>query len=107
VTVRDGVGWWESSDGTDWSQRDASAGSDVTWDGTTFVPRPEHDRGRGIRLRSGWPDQIQRADDRDGASFVTVATLEETPTHFAFGWAPAADYAPDRVPSALADCLGL
>lgn len=107
VTGRDGVGWWESTDGTGWIQRDAAAGTDVAWDGTTFVPRPDYDHARGVRLRSGWPDQIQRADDADGASYTTVATLDETPLHFAFGWAPAADYAPGRVPSALATCLGM
>ncbi len=107
VTGRDGVGWWSSSDGTGWTQLDAAGGTDVIFDGTDFVARPDFDRGRGIRLQSGWPDQIRRAEDVDGASYTTVATLEESPTHFAFGYAPAADYAPGVVPAPLATCLGL
>jgi hypothetical protein len=100
-------GWWSSSDGAAWTQLDAAAGTDVIFDGTDFVARPDFDRGRGIRLQSGWPDQIRRAEDVDGASYTTVATLEESPTHFAFGYAPAADYAAGVVPAPLATCLGL
>lgn len=107
VTGRDSVGWWASADGTGWTQLDPSGDANVLFDGTDFVNRPDYDRGRGVRLQSGWPDQIRRADDVDGASYSTVATVEETPMHFAFGFAPAADYAPGVVPADLARCLGL
>lgn len=107
VTARDGVGWFSSTDGASWTELDGAAGTGVVFDGTDFVAPPDYDSGRGVRLASGWPDQIRRADDVDGASFTTVATVDETPLHFAFGWAPAADYEDGVVPSALADCLGL
>ncbi|AKF04959.1 hypothetical protein DB32_002108 [Sandaracinus amylolyticus] len=107
VTARDGVGWWSSADGRGWTQLDASGGTEVVFDGARFVARPGYDRGHGVRLRGGWPDRIERAEDRDGAAFTTVAMLDESPTRFAFGVAPAADYERERLPAALADCLGL
>ncbi|UJR82417.1 hypothetical protein [Sandaracinus amylolyticus] len=107
VTARDGVGWWSSADGTGWTQLDAGGGTEVVFDGTRFVARPGYDRGHGVRLRNGWPDRIERAEDRDGAAFAAVATVEESPTRFAFGVAPAADYQRERLPASLADCLGL
>jgi hypothetical protein len=106
VTGRDSVGWWQSTDGSAWTQRDATAGSEVIFEGGSFRARPDYDRGRGIRLQSGWPNKIRRAMDADGASYVEVATLDESPTHFAFGDAPAADYASGVLPPALATCLG-
>ena len=107
VTARDSVGWWSSADGTGWTQLDATAGTGVRFENGMFVAPPDYDHGRGIRLSNGWPHDIRRSDDVDGATFTRVATLDETPLHFAFGEAPAADYAPGRVPSALASCLGL
>ncbi len=107
VTGRDSVGWWSSADGAAWTQLDAAAGSAVVFDDGAFVARPDYDRGRGVRLRSAWPRDIERADDREGASYARVHTARESPTRFAFGWGPAAHFARGRLPDALADCLGV
>jgi hypothetical protein len=107
VTSRDNVGWWQSADGTSWTQRDAARRAQVLFDGADFVDRPAYDRGRGIRLRAGSMGQIQRAEDRDPAMWSTVSTAPESVTHFAFGFAPSADFAPSRLPAALRMCLGL
>lgn len=106
VTARDGVGWWESTDGATWTQRDAAGGTEVAWNGSAFVARPDYDEARGIRLQGGWPNHIRRSDD-GGASYANVADVDDVVTRFAFGTAPASDYAPGQVPSDLATCLGL
>lgn len=106
VTARDSVGWWESTDGTGWTQRDAAGGTEVRFDGASFVARPDYDEGRGIRLQGGWPNHIRRSDD-GGASYADVADVDDAVTRFAFGTAPAEDYALGRVPTDLATCLGL
>ncbi len=106
VTARDSVGWWESTDGTGWTQRDASGGTEVRFDGVGFVARPDYDEGRGVRLQGGWPNHIRRSDD-GGVSYVNVADVDDAVTRFAFGTAPADDYVSGRVPTDLAACLGI
>lgn len=107
VTGRDAVGWWSSADGTAWTQIDPAGDPALVADEGVIIERPGYDRGHGVRLRGGWPDQIQRAEDREGAPFVNVHTSSESVTRFAFGEVPAADFVRGRVPVALADCLGL
>ncbi|MGE0788965.1 MAG: hypothetical protein AB7S26_25055 [Sandaracinaceae bacterium] len=108
VTGRDMVGWWSSTDGTGWTQIDPDNDPSLVFDGTDFIERPGYDQGHGIRLRTQWPDEIERATDMDGAPFTLVYTSPtETPTRFAFGDAPAGDFVRGRVPDPLADCLGL
>ncbi|MCB9632631.1 MAG: hypothetical protein H6721_10915 [Sandaracinus sp.] len=106
VTGRDSVGWWSSADGTGWTQIDPDNDPALVFDGTV-IERPGYDRGHGIRLRGGWPNRIERAEDREGATWETVYTAPENPTRFAFGEVPEADFTRGRVPDALADCLGL
>jgi hypothetical protein len=43
---------------------------------------------------------------RNHTRWSTVSTAPERVTHFAFGFAPSADYAPSRLPAALRMCLG-
>lgn len=102
VTARDGVGWWSSADGTSWTELDGSRGTGVAFDGTDFVEPPDYDEARGVRLRGSFPDGIERST---GGSFERVAGVTDAITHFAFGYAPAADFV--RAPTELATCLGL
>ena len=107
VASRDGMGWWSSTDGTVWTQFDAAQTTGVVFDDGKFIADPGYRRARGTRLRAGGGG-IQRADDRDGAEYTTVATVQDGVADIAFGLAPAADYAPGKVtPPALASCLGL
>jgi hypothetical protein len=107
VASRDNSGWWSSTDGSRWTQYDAGQKKGVVFDGGEFIPDPGYRHGDGVRLRST-NKQIQRAEDRDGAPYTTVATLQDMIADFAFGEAPVEDYAAGEVtPPALADCLGL
>jgi hypothetical protein len=105
VTARDDVGWFQSSDGTAWTQMDASAGTSVVFDGADFVEHPGFDAQGDTRLRGAWPDAIERAVG-DGP-FETVATVQDSVTRIAFGQAPTGSIAAARIPDDLAACLGL
>ncbi|MEZ4458527.1 MAG: hypothetical protein R3E66_02135 [bacterium] len=107
VTNRDNAGWWESTDGTNWTAIADSPNEKVLFNGTDFVVRPDYNAGRGIRLSGGWPDKILRSADADGAQSTVVATLDETPLNFAFGEANKSDYERANLPAALAQCLGV
>jgi hypothetical protein len=107
VASRDGSGWWSSTDGSAWQPFDTSQRGGVVFDGGQFIADPGYRHGSGIRVRAG-NKTIERADDRDGAQYVTVATLQDSIADFAFGDVPAEDYAPGNVMrQELAACLGL
>jgi hypothetical protein len=106
VASRDNSGWWSSTDGSTWQPFDTSQHGGVVFDAGQFIPDPGYRHGGGIRVRAT-NKTIERAEDRDGAPYVTVATLQDSIADFAFGDLPAADYAPGKVtPPALAECLG-
>jgi hypothetical protein len=108
VASRDSGGWWSSTDGSTWQPFDSNQHGGVVFDGGQFIPDPGYRRGQGIRLRVNFAQKsIERAEDRDGAPFATVATLQDVMSDFAFGDAPAEDFAPGKVmPAELAMCLG-
>lgn len=107
VTGRDNVGWWQSSDGTGWTQRDPNAGTEVIFDGQDFVARPGYDCDGELCLR-GNGNEIQRSTN-GGANFSPVASLPDSSAgRFAFGRAPEADFAAAAaIPSDIRACLGL
>ena len=106
VTGRDNVGWWESADGQQWTQRDAAGDSRVVFDGADFVAHPGYDEGPGgVRLRGGWPDAIERAVGDE--NFETVATAADGVTRFAFGRTSQASLDAAVVDAEVATCLGL
>jgi hypothetical protein len=108
VASRDSGGWWSSTDGSTWQAFDTSQHGGVVFDDGRFMPDPGYRRGHGIRLRATFQDKsIERAEDRDDAPYTKVATLQDVISDFAFGDAPAEDFAPGKVmPVELADCLG-
>jgi hypothetical protein len=79
----------------------------VHFDGDTFVPAPNYDEGRGVRLRGKWPTGIERATEGSDFEDVPSATSFEGIMRFAFGFAPASDLEPGRLPAEIASCLGL
>lgn len=106
VASHDGTGWWSSTDGSTWQPFQSSQHGGVVFDGGQFISDPGYRHGHGIRVRAG-NKTIERAEDRDGAPYATVATLQDQISDFAFGDAPAGDFAAGKVtPADLAACLG-
>ena len=106
VTGRDGVGWFSSPDGAQWSSLNPVGDTGVVFDGSDFVPHPGYDESEtGTRLRGAWPDGIERAEGE--GRFQRVATVDDTVTRIAFGYTSEASIAAARISSELAGCLGL
>jgi hypothetical protein len=107
VTARDSTGWWQSTDGTAWTLRDAGGGPNVLFDGASFVAHPGYDCNGQLCMRSDSKD-LQRSTN-GGAGFTTVATLPDfTAGRFAFGQALVEDFAASApIDADVRSCLGL
>jgi hypothetical protein len=109
VTGRDGAGWWQSSDGTAWTQLNAGASNQVYFNGTDFAEFPGYDCLGQLCLRGNHDDTIMRSTD-GGATFTGISGTPALTVgqRFAFGEAPVEDFdsgAP--IDPAVRTCLGL
>jgi len=112
VAGLDDDNWYSSADGVTWEVYRMGAGSFVVAlesglsgpvDGRNYY------QGRGVCLAGmGSPDfGVMRSEAADCSGGVRVADTAHRPTTFLFGDAPEEELERSRMPSALADCLGL
>lgn len=100
-------GWVESVDGSTWTVRDPNGGNNVHFQegqfeaySTPTVP------DRGICLKPNG-NAVQRSTSTDCTNMTQHGNFSDSLTTILFGYAPAADFAPQVVPSNLATCLNL
>ncbi len=113
VAGLDELGWWESVDGENWTQKDAGAGTTVVWNGSDFegpINGKTYYRGRGVCLwgeGGGSTAKIVRSENADCSDPIDAGPVADKVMAIVFGEAPAKDFQAGAIPDELGTCLGL